>query len=354
MEMTIENFKIQGRPVSCERYGCGHINDTYLAVTDRGVRYILQKINRTVFPDVGGLMHNISSVCEFIAERAADPRESMKIVRTLSGEPYYTDGQGGCWRVYEFVEHSLCLQMAESPEDFYQSAVAFGRFQQQLAEFPAESLIETIQDFHNTPVRFEQLRAAVKDDVAGRLEGAMPEVEKYLAREGRGGALHAMRLARELPLRVTHNDAKLNNVLLDEKSRRALCVIDLDTVMPGLAAYDYGDSIRFGAATAAEDERDLSKVEMSLELFRIYTRGFVSACPGLTDRELETLPLGALLMTLECGSRFLTDHLRGDRYFAVHRENHNLDRARTQLKLVEDMEHKWDDMARIVKEEAGR
>ncbi len=354
MEMVIDSFRINGRAVSCQRYGCGHINDTFLAVADSGVRYILQKINRLVFPDVEGLMRNIAAVCEFVAERSKDPRESMRIVRALDGGAYHTDEKGQCWRVYEFVERSLCLQSAQSPEDFYQSAVAFGRFQQQLSEFPAETLTETIKDFHNTPVRFRQLRDAMERDAAGRLRGVWEEAERVLAHEREAGALHAMRLSGELPLRVTHNDAKLNNVLLDETTRRALCVIDLDTVMPGLAMYDFGDSIRFGAATAAEDERDLSRVEMSLDLFRIYTRGFVTACPGLTDRELEMLPLGAKMMTLENAARFLADHLNGDVYYSIHREGHNLDRARTQLKPVDDMESKWDKMADIVREESGR
>ena len=354
MNDIISNFRVSGAQVSCERYGCGHINETYLSVTDDGRRYILQKVNDRVFPDVDGLMRNIASVTDFIRQRASDPREAMEVVRTLDGRDYYRDASGGCWRVYVFVEGSICLQAAETAADFEESAVAFGRFQNRLADFPAATLAETIKDFHNTPDRYRQFLEALERDELGRAKDVGREIDFVLSCQERCSAMHAMRLCGELPLRVTHNDAKLNNVLLDAVTRKALCVIDLDTVMPGLAAYDYGDSIRFGASTAAEDERDLDRVEMSLDLFRVYTRGFVGACPSLTRAELDTLPLGAMTMTMECGSRFLADYINGDRYFAVHREGHNLDRARTQIKLVQDMDRKWDAMHRIVREESGK
>ena len=350
MNNMISNFRVPGAQVSCERYGCGHINETYLSVMDSGKRYILQKVNHRVFPDVDGLMRNIASVTDFIRARATDSREAMEVVRTADGGDYFRDEDGGCWRVYVFVEGSLCLQAAETAADFAESAVAFGRFQNQLADFPAATLTETIRDFHNTPDRYRQLREALERDALGRAKDVQREIDFFLSRQEKCSVMHSMRLTGELPLRVTHNDAKLNNVLLDAVTRKALCVIDLDTVMPGLAAYDYGDSIRFGASTAAEDERDLDRVEM----FRVYTRGFIGACPSLTGTELDTLPLGALTMTMECGSRFLADYLAGDRYFAVHRPGQNLDRARTQIKLVQDMEQKWDAMHRIVKEESGK
>ena len=352
MEKIIDRFRVSGRPVSCEPYGSGHINRTYLVTADAGKRYILQKINRAVFPDVPGLMGNIAAVTGFIAARVDDPRKSMTLVPTTSGGTYCRDEAGEYWRMYDFIENSLCLQAAERPEDFYESAIAFGTFQNMLSDFPAATLHETIPDFHNTPVRYRQFRAAVAEDAAGRAGGVTEEIGFVLAREQEGGTLQRMRESGELPLRVTHNDTKLNNVMLDAVTRRALCVIDLDTVMPGLAAYDFGDSIRFGAATAAEDEKELDKVTMSLELFRIFTRGFVRACPSLTAREREMLPMGAKLMTLECGMRFLADYLNGDRYFAIARPEHNLDRARTQFRLVSDMERKWDEMARIIREES--
>ncbi len=354
MENTTMNavlqFPIQGTPVSCERYGQGHINVTYLVVTDCGHRYILQKINDRIFKDVEGLMANIVLVTEYLRKTVADSREAMTVIRTHEGKPYYYNGEG-YYRLYEFVEGSLCLQAPETEEDFYQSAVGFGRFQQLLRDFPAHQLTEPIANFHNTIDRYRIFREVLARDPMGRAKEVQAEIDFALSREEEAGRLHRMRLDGTLPLRVTHNDTKLNNVLLDEKTRKALCVIDLDTIMPGLSLYDFGDSIRFGAATAAEDEKDLSKVEMSLELFRTYTRGFLSACPGLTAAEVEHLPLGAKTMTLECGVRFLTDYLDGDHYFAVHREGHNLDRARTQFKLVRDMESKWEQMKAIVREE---
>lgn len=351
MENAIFHFELVGNPVSCEKYGCGHINRTFLVVTDEKKRYILQGISSKAFPDARGLMDNISAVTRFIGERESDPRGTMHLVPTKDGDVMYTDEDGQSWRVYDFIEDSICLQAAETQEDFYQSAVAFGRFQDMLTEFPAHILHETIPNFHNTPARYANFRKALAADVCGRADSIKDEIEFVLSREEAAGELQHMRESGELPLRVTHNDTKLNNVMLDAETRKALCVIDLDTVMPGLAAFDFGDSIRFGAATAAEDEKDLSKMNMDLELYRTFTRGFIRSCPSLTDRERETLPLGAKTMTLECGVRFLTDYLEGDQYFAIHRPEHNLDRARTQFKLVRDMESKWGEMCRIVKEE---
>ena len=253
--------------------------------------------------------------------------------------------------MYDFVEGTICLQLPETDEDFYQSAVGFGTFQQLLTDFPAAKLHETIPNFHNTPDRYRALLETLERDPMHRAAQVQPEIEFALARQAEMAAIQNALTAGELPLRVTHNDTKLNNVLLDAKTRKALCVIDLDTVMPGSSLYDFGDSIRFGAATAAEDEKDISKMEMSLDRFRVFTRGYVRACPGLTEAELALLPLGAKTMTMECGVRFLTDYLDGDHYFAVHRDGQNLDRARTQFKLVADMAKKWDEMRKIVKEE---
>jgi hypothetical protein len=354
MERAALQFQTKGTPVECEPYGCGHINTTYLVTADTGSRYIMQKINLTVFPDVDGLMENVAAVTSFLAAHTEDPRGAMHLVPTREGKSYWRDENGGCWRMYDFVEDSLCLQAPESDQDFYESAIAFGRFQQQMASFDAATLHETIPNFHNTPDRYRQFKETVAADPMGRRKDVENEIKFALAREAEAGSLRSMQERGELPLRVTHNDTKLNNVMLDAVTRRALCVIDLDTVMPGLSLYDFGDSIRFGAATALEDERDLSKMEMSLHLFRIYTRGFLTACPGLTAAEKAMLPMGAKLMTLECGIRFLKDHLDGDRYFTIHRPGQNLDRARTQFRLVADMEKKWDEMASIVAEEAKR
>ena len=347
---VLRGFQLDAEPVSCAPYGCGHINATYLAVTASGRRYILQKINHHTFRDVAGLMENITAVTEFLRTKTDDPRSVLTLVRTHEGASYL-HAQEGYWRVYNFVEDTLCLQLPETDEDFYQSAVGFGTFQQLLAEFPAAQLHETIPNFHNTPDRYRAVLDVLDRDPMRRAAQVQPEIEFALARQSEMAALQNALTVGELPLRVTHNDTKLNNVLLDAKTRKALCVIDLDTVMPGSSLYDFGDSIRFGAATAAEDERDLSKMKLSLERFRAFTRGYIRACPNLTRKEMELLPLGAKVMTMECGVRFLTDYLDGDHYFAVHRAGQNLDRARTQFKLAADMEKKWSDMQKIVAEE---
>ena len=348
---VLRAFRLDAKPVSCEPYGCGHINVTYLAVMESGRRYILQKINNNTFRDVAGLMENITAVTEFLRTKTDDPRSVLTLVKTHDGASYL-HAQDAYWRTYDFVEDSICLQLPETDEDFYQSAVGFGTFQQLLTDFPAAKLHETIPNFHNTPDRYRTLLETLERDPMHRAAQVQPEIEFALARQAEMSAIQNALTAGELPLRVTHNDTKLNNVLLDAKTRKALCVIDLDTVMPGSSLYDFGDSIRFGAATAAEDEKDLSKMEMSLDRFRVFTRGYVRACPGLTAKELELLPMGAKTMTMECGIRFLTDYLDGDHYFAVHRDGQNLDRARTQFKLVADMEKKWDEMQKIVEEES--
>lgn len=354
LQNILSQFQLDSAPVSCERYGCGHINVTYLVVTSSGRRYILQKISNRAFPDVAGLQENIASVTKYLHSQIADPNGALTLIPTVDGKTWYHEGENSDWRVYDFIEGSICLQAPENAEDFYQSAIAFGTFQQQLAGFPAETLHETIKNFHNTPDRYRIFREVLQKDPMGRAKDVQPEIDFALSHEEVGGKLTAMLRAGDLPLRVTHNDTKLNNVMLSETTRTPLCVIDLDTTMPGLSAYDFGDSIRFGAATAAEDEKDLSKMTMSLELFRTFTRGFLTACPGLTENERKALPLGALTMTLECGVRFLTDYLDGDHYFGIHRPEHNLDRCRTQFKLVADMEAKWEEMAAIVEEESSK
>ena len=354
MKEAIFHFPVEGKPQTCEQIKSGHINHTYLITTDTGAKYILQWINRYVFPNVEAIMSNMSAIGKFLREGEEGRMCMISYIDTLDGRSYYDDGEGGCWRIYRFVDNSICLQRAEQPGDFYQSAIAFGRFQNALNNFPADELEETIPHFHDTPDRYRLFREAVSADVCGRLSQVRSEVEFLLEREEKGCLLHHMRERCELPTRVTHNDTKINNVLFDADTRNALCVIDLDTVMPGLSVFDFGDAIRFGASTAAEDEPDLSKVSLDLELFRVFTRGFAQACPSLTEEEIEALQLGAYTMTLECGMRFLTDYLNGDRYFSVDREKHNLDRARTQFELVRDMERKWDDMARIVAEEAKK
>ncbi len=343
------HFPLEGAPFSIERYGCGHINTTYLVVTTTGRRYILQRISDIFDPEL--LMGNIEAVTAFAAAHAGGSIHTMGLVRDLEGKSYYRDATGS-YRVYDFVEGGICLEAPETPRDFYESGVAFGAFQRLMSQFPAETLREPLPNFHNTVDRYRIFHETLEKDPKGRAEDAGEEIAFALAREDEAGTLQRLRESGALPLRVTHNDTKLNNVILDEKTRKALCVIDLDTVMPGLSAYDFGDAIRFGASTAAVDETDLDKVTVDLELFRGYTRGFLESCPELTEQEIEMLPVGAKTMALECGLRFLTDYLDGDHYFAAHRDAHNLIRCRTQFRLVAEMEKHWEEMVQIVKEEA--
>ena len=274
----------------------------------------------------------------------------MSYIKTKSGETYFEDDNGQPWRCLHYVANSICHQQVERPEQFYQSALSFGHFLKQLGDYPAESLYETIPQFHDTVKRLRDFKDAQRKDVKNRARKCKPEIEFVLSREDDCGVLMKQLEQGKLPLRVTHNDTKSNNVLIDKATGRGLCVIDLDTVMPGLAVNDFGDSIRFGASTGAEDEKDLSKIWCDLDLYEIYMKGFVEGCGGtLTDMEIECLPVGAKVMTYECGMRFLTDYLAGDTYFKTAYPTHNLDRARTQFKLVWDMEQKWEKMQEIAK-----
>ena len=349
MEQVLQQFCLDGTPISCEPLGNGHINRTFRVVCDNRKAYTLQRINRVAFRHPEELIENIDAVSRFI-DRKQIGLECIRLCRAKDGRKYCIDDQGEFWRAYNFISGGISLDMPRDRNDFYQAAVAFGKFQQALADFPAASLYETIPHFHDTIDRLRQFRAAIEADVCGRVKDVGPEIGFLLAREQELGTLCRMLAAGELPLRVTHNDTKLNNILFDAHTGEALCVIDLDTIMPGLALNDYGDSIRFGASTAAEDEPDVSKVHFDLYLFELYTRGYLEAAgAALTDTEKEYLPWGAKLMTLECGIRFLTDYLQGDTYFKVSRARQNLERCRTQFKLVADMENVWDEMASIVK-----
>ena len=356
---ALNGFDFGGEIVGAVRYGKGHINDTFCVYTQNEagdcVRFILQRINTNTFTDPDGLMENIVGVTDYLRSiieqnGGNSARETMTVKRTKEGKYYYRDTQGGCWRVYPFVEGTVCLQKVEKPEQFYESAKAFGRFQQLLAGYDASTLHETIAKFHDTRNRFANFKKALEADVCNRASSVSDEINFVLQHEADCSVLMNLLEEGKLPLRVTHNDTKLNNILMDKATGTGICVIDLDTVMPGLAFNDYGDSIRFGAHHCAEDETDLSKVNFDLELFEIYTKGFMEAAgDALTSLEKEYLPWGAKLMTLECGIRFLTDYLEGDHYFKTHREGHNLDRCRTQFKLVQDMEANWDAMNAIVK-----
>lgn len=344
--------------VGARPFGKGHINDTfavYYQMEDgSSKRFIIQRINTSVFQDSEGLMQNIVGVTSFlkqaIIKNGGDPlRETLNVIQTKDGKTYVTDHEKKCWRVYLFIENATTFQQVKDAQDFYNSAVALGKFQQLLADYPAGTLNETIPDFHHTPLRYYAFEQAVKQDRFGLAKEVSTEIEFIKNRKSETNILVDLLAGGELPLRVTHNDTKLNNIMIDNSTGKGICIIDLDTVMPGLSLYDFGDSIRFGASTAQEDEPDLDKVQMDLNLFEAFTKGYLEAAGSiLTPKEKEMLPMGAKMMTLECGMRFLTDYLSGDTYFKISRKGQNLDRARTQLKLVQDMENKWEQMKAIV------
>ena len=346
-----------GGPVVCDarHYGEGHINDTFVVWReDHSKRFILQRINTDTFTDPVGLMENICGVTRHLREKilaaGGDPaRETLNVISTLSGAACHLDAEGGAWRAYDFVEDTICLQQVGSEADFRTVAETLGKFQNQLADYPASTLHETIARFHDTPNRYANFEKALAADALGRAKDIAPEVAFIHAREKDCHALLDLLAAGEIPLRVTHNDTKINNVLIDAATGKGICVIDLDTVMPGLSAYDFGDSIRTGANDCAEDEPDQSKVHFDLHLYEVFAKGYLStAGASMSSAEKKSLAWGAKLMTLECGIRFLTDYLEGDHYFHTARPGHNLDRARTQFTLVHQMEEVFDQMLEIV------
>ena len=351
-------FQFEGEYLSSRDYGSGHINDTFLVegITDdqQKKQYIIQRINHNIFKNPEQLMSNISRVTDHLRKKiilnGGDPnRETLNIIKTKNEKDFYLDQKGEYWRAYVFITDAMSLDQVEETEDFYESGVAFGNFQYLLSDFPAETLYETIPNFHHTKDRIRKFHHAIEKDVCHRVGLVEEEIAFILDRERDAVILDEMLERGELPLRVTHNDTKLNNVMLDKKTGKGICVVDLDTVMPGLAIHDFGDSIRFGSSTGLEDEKDLSKVSCDMDLFAAYVKGFLEGCKGsLKDIEIDNLVLASKVMTLECGIRFLTDYLEGDHYFKIQREEHNLDRTRTQLKLVADMEKKWDTMIEIV------
>ncbi len=341
-----------GLDLPTNTYGNGHINSTYIVESDP--KCILQRVNTDIFRHPEQVMENIALVTEHLRKKiiaaGGDPlRETLTLLPTVDGKSYYMTPDGSCYRLYRFIDGTVSYDTAKTPELFAESARAFGRFQKMLADFPSEKLYETIPNFHDTGDRLKNFRASVAANRSGRADSVQPEIEFVLARANEVTAVTDAIAAGTVPLRVTHNDTKLNNVMLDPKTGESVCVVDLDTVMPGSLLYDYGDSLRFGASTGAEDQRDLSKISFDLTYFEAYTDAFLSELADfITPAEVELLPFSAKLMTLECGMRFLADHIDGDIYYRIHRENHNLDRCRTQFKLVADMESKMDEMKAIV------
>lgn len=358
LEDAIYAFGFGNRCSYVKPFGAGHINETY-AVYMPGqegdeLSYVLQRVNSNVFKDPAGVMDNIFGVTEYlrnvIRREGGDPdRETLSYIKTKSGCNYFEDSEGEPWRCYNFIPDSVCYQLVEEPEQFYQSGSSFGHFLKQLCDYPASKLNETIPDFHNTVKRFGAFQVALKRDLKNRAASCRPEIDFALAREKDCGVLVEQQDAGILPLRVTHNDTKLNNILFDEKTGKGLCIIDLDTIMPGLAANDFGDSIRFGAATAEEDEPNLDLMHFDISLYELYVKGYLEETKDvLTEAEIKSLPWGARLMTLECGIRFLTDYLQGDTYFKTDYPEHNLVRARTQFRLVDEMEQQFDRMQELV------
>ena len=361
LEEVLSAYDFPATLLGAARYGQGHINDTFCVVCQPQegdpIRYILQGLSLAAFPHPDELMENFIGITSYLRDKViangGDPlRETLSLVKTRDGKDYYTDRSGKVWRLTPFIENTDCFQSA-TPELFEASARAFGRFQYMLQGYPAETLHEAIVNFHNTEDRYAKFEAALAADKHNRARDIAAEIKFVTDRKGDCSvALQALREGR-LPLRVTHNDTKLNNILIDRDTHEGICVIDLDTTMPGLSINDFGDSIRFGANHSKEDEKDLTKVNFDIELYEAYTRGFLEGARGsLTEGELEYLPWGARLMTLECGIRFLTDYLDGDHYFRIHYPEQNLDRCRTQFKLVKDMEEQFDEMSAVIRKYA--
>ena len=360
---AIEGFEFQGKFVECVPCGNGHINDTYMVTfeDENGMsRYSLQHMNRSVFKDPVSLMNNILHVTAYLKEQISaqggDPqRETLDFVCTKTGEPYFVDSYGEYWRAYHFVEDAYALEEISNPQDFYESAVAFGHFQRMLADFPADSLTETIAGFHDTKARFAAFEQAVEADVCHRAEEVQQEIQFVRDRYDVACVLGDLLKAGKLPLRVTHNDTKSNNVLIDKATGRGLCVIDLDTVMPGLVGHDFGDAIRFASNFVEEDCKDASRAGVNLNVYWAFAEGFLKETAAtLTENEVDTLGLSCFALACELATRFLDDYLVGDKYFKTKYPDHNLVRTRCQIALAQDMQTKMDAMNAIVRDCARR
>lgn len=349
----LSNFNIKEEITDIKLFGDGHINDTFLVICPEH-KYVLQRINHKIFKNPEQVMENIANVCRHLKKKVKEAngnpeREVINLVKANDGK-YFTEYDENFYRMYHFVDDASSYQQIKDPTQFYSAGKAFGNFQKMLCDFPADTLYETIEKFHDTKDRYDKFEQAVINNFSGRKELVKDEIEFVRQRKNDVDKIVKLLENKEIPLRVTHNDTKLNNVLIDSKSGEAVCVIDLDTIMPSTLLYDFGDAIRFGASTAEEDEKDLSKVWVDLNLFEVFAKGFIEELKDdITPLETAYLPFSAKIMTLECGIRFLTDYLDGDVYFKIHRDGHNLDRARTQFKLVEDMENKMKDMSDIIK-----
>lgn len=348
LNVVLKQFAVEA---SIEPYGNGHINDTFCV---EAPRYILQRINTSIFKNPDELMENIENVTAFLRKKivanGGDPeRETLTVIKTADGKNCFKYDEENAFRMYLFVENTKSIENSKTPEDLYEAGVGFGRFQRMLADYPAETLHETIKDFHHTPKRVEALKEAIREDKAGRADSVKAEIGFALENAAWADVVIKGIEDGRIPLRVTHNDTKINNILFDQETGKAVCVIDLDTVMPGSMLYDFGDALRMGGSTAAEDETDLDKVWFESSAFEAFAKGCLSEMKdSLTETEVQLLPLSVKLLTYECGIRFLTDYLNGDTYFKIHREHHNLDRARNQFKLVADISEKEEELKKVV------
>lgn len=359
INQVLDSFRFKGELVECAPFGSGHINNTYIATFENDgeqSKYIIQCVNTSVFKEIDTLMQNVFSVTSFLRDKIkaanGDPdRETLNYIKTNDGSLYCRTDDGDCYRAYKFVDNSKCYDSVDSALAFEKSGIAFGKFQHYLSDFPAHTLKEIIPNFHNTIWRYEnEFLTAVENNLSGRADSCADEIEFVTARKDDCKRLVELLESGELPLRVTHNDTKLNNVLFDNDTDDAICVIDLDTVMPGLALYDFGDSIRFGANTCSEDYDKFDEVRINLDYFKAYARGFLSqAGDSLNQCEIDNLAFSAKLMTFECGMRFLTDYINGDTYFKTAYPEHNLVRAKNQFALVADMEKHMSEMEAIIK-----
>ncbi len=356
IDEILSAYNLGGRMTDWQMLHTGHINRTYVITLDNGEKRLLQMINVTVFKKPVELMDNAMRVTDHIrkkiVEEGGNPaRETLSVFFTADGNNCFVDSNGEYWRIYNYIDNAFSYDSIENDEIFYTAGAAFGKFQSQLADFPGDTLYDTIPFFHDTYRRFLNLKASAEKDAVNRKADVLPELEFAFAREADTKVIVDLIAKGEIPVRVTHNDTKLNNIMFDKDTNEAVCIVDLDTVMPGSALYDFGDAIRFGASTAAEDEKDLSKVSMDINLYEKYVKGYLStAGESLNAKEIEYLPFSAKLLTLECGMRFLADYLDGDVYFGTSYPEHNLDRCRTQFKLVADMESKMDEMMRVTQE----
>ena len=359
---VLPEFQFEGKYRSVEELHSGNINRTYhleYALDGRALHYTLQHINNYVFKDPARVMRNIERVTGHLRDRliaeGMDPRRHvLALVPSKSGDTLYQDAEGGFWRAYHFIENATAYDQVRVPRQFFEAGRGFGMFQRRLFDFPAEELFETIPNFHHTTKRFYAFVQSVSEDRAGRVSELEDEIEFFFERRRMMGQIVKLLAEGRLPVRVTHNDTKVNNVMIDDVTGEAICVIDLDTVMPGSSLYDYGDAIRFGASAAAEDEPDPSKISLDMEKFEQFTLGFFQETKGfLTKEELLLMPLGAKVMTCELAMRFLKDYIDGDLYFKVKSPEHNLVRARAQMKLLTDIEAKYDRMTEFVEKLAA-